>query len=233
MLAARQSLCPREPAAGRWKLLVVERQLRRFRIVVEDGQPGGFEFFFRLLMVTAGEEERFRHGAGHFGQSSDELLLRLRCSQSCRFVGHLFEFVSGLLVVQIKRAGRNVETRVFLDQLFLFRRPFFRVCFASLAGCRLNVLGQFGQFFLERRLDELALFLGAFVEDRLGFLLDLCGFGLVGDRVERNAAGVWSFPLLPIVGWLEDRSQPVVIALRNWVVPVVVALGTANSQAEQ
>src|SRR5437016_8443814 len=50
---------------------------------------------------------------------------------------------------------------------------------------------------------------------------------------QRNQASARILPVLPIEGRLKDRAQPVVIALRNRVVTMVVALRALDRQSEQ
>ena len=184
-------------------------------------------------MIAAEEQKRPGDGAGDFGHRPHEFLVRLGTANFCRRIGHHLELVGRLAVVEVQRTGRHVEARVLFQKCLLLRRPLLRVGIARRACFLANLFRQFGEFLFKRCLNKLVLFRRSIGVDLFRFNFNLGRAFFVGFRVEADAAACRSPPGFPVVSRLKDRPQLVIVGRRNRVVPMVVALSTADRQSQQ
>ena len=67
----------------------------------------------------------------------------------------------------------------------------------------------------------------------LGRLFDAVGNGPIFWRHQRNQALGGILPMLPVKPGFKHRTQPVVVDLRNGIIPVVVALCALDRHTQQ
>src|SRR5262249_28858492 len=105
--------------------------------------------------------------------------------------------------------------------------------FAGLADWLTHFFREFGQFALERLFNQDVDLGCTLVGHSLDLGINLCGLLAIGVGEERNEPTLRRAPVFPIVGRLKDCSQPIVVALRNRIVTMAVALGTTDRQSEE
>ncbi len=167
-----------------WDVGIIHRQTASRRAVFQNRQLTWRHGLFRLFMITAVEHKGRGRLARNFGQRPQKHFARFGRSQFCRFRGKLFQFVSRLAVVQIKRARGHIDAGVFLEQLLLFGRAFRARCRVGLPSGVVNLFRQFRELLLKRSVNELLLLFRADLVDFLRFRLDLPGLFAVGLSVE-------------------------------------------------
>src|SRR5262249_50989615 len=145
-----------------------------------------------------------------------------------------------ILVVEIERVERE-GVRVFLDERLLLGRAHLLWLRAVLLrrGARGAVglalgFGQLEDFLFENLIEELFAHRLRLAVEVADLLLDFVGLCALFGRIERMLPLRWRTPRrLPVERRLENGAQPVVIALRNRIVAVIMALRAADGEAEQ
>ncbi len=119
------------------------------------------------------------------------------------------------------------------EQRRLFRRPFGGGCVVSRAQRIAQFLRLLEQFAFEDALDVFVEFFLAISVDLRSAGFDLGGPRAIGVGVERHQSTVRHTPVFPVVSRLEDRSETVVIDLRDRLVAMVVALRASEAETQQ
>ena len=197
-----------------------------------DLQPGGTHHIGRLLEIAPMEDVRVGCLARNLGQHAQEFLHWFPLADLRDSLVELLQVVGVRLVVLVQRTGRDVDTRVFLQQPLLLIGSLAAgrlVCHVQLFPQRLVVLRQF----LGQGCFEIHGLLGRFLGDQLPGL----GFHVGGNPpilvgVQRHATLLWRPPAFPIHGGRQNRPQPIIVFLRDRIVAMIVALGTTNAESQ-
>ena len=223
---------PGEAAAARGQRRIISRN-RRLPLGAGHLEVGGANLSLRLPVVAAVEDARDGEMAGRLLENVKEILDRLPGPDRRDLFSQGLELVSGRLVVLVEHAGGDVDARPLLEELLLL----WRAVLLGGPGCDAELLAELlrvlEQLLLERGSDRRGLLRLELLRSchRLGF--DLRRAGPIGIREQRHEPFVRRFPRLRVEGRLEEGAEGVVIGLRDRIVAMVVALGTADGEPEE
>ena len=186
----------------------------------------------RLLVVTTVEELRFGDASLHFHRCHEKAFRRLRSPELRSLRPFVVDCFFLRRVVEVEGVGRQ-RRRIRADQRFLLLGPLSLRGGPGRAVGVAHFLGELDDLRLEDLVEEgLPHGVGCGV-DLGGLGLDRCRGGPFLRLVKRIEACPRGTPLLPVVDRVEDRTEPVVVGLRDRVVAVVVALGAGDGEPEE
>ena len=198
----------------------------------EHAQAARGDLLAWLLAISPMEEEGVHLLARILGQAMHHRIHWLGGAEFGRPLANRFHLL-GPFLVDLAEDDVILEGRILAEQFLVLLGPFVRRR-ASRGDHRLaHLLGHQQELFLDKLLNQLVVELLGFSIDELCRLLDafrqLAIF--LGHERDQSLAGI--LPVLPIEGRLEHGAQPIVIALRNRVVAMIVALRALDGQSQQ
>ena len=184
-------------------------------------------------MISTHKNVRLGPRASGFGGRTHHPLVRFRGPHGGGFCGKLFQVISRFAIIKIKRPGRYVEAGILLEQLNLLGRSLVRGRAFRFARGIANFFGKLFNLLLQRCRNVLLLLLVPFRIEHFCLRFDRGSPLSIFVRVKRNYTLARMTPLFPVERGVKNRSQFIVVALRNRIVPMVVALSATHRQAEQ
>ena len=233
MFAAGEPASEGESAACGGKSGVIDRDFGWRGEEGSGGEISGRNGLFGLTEFSAVEAMCRGNVSGSFDDGAEEVFGWFFSADGGDAFVVFLEFVSGRLVVLVEDSGRDIHSRIFLQEFLLFGGAFVIWCFEGGTELIAERLFVFGEFLGECCGEEFGLFCIAFRRERGSALFDFGGFGAIGFRVERYLGCGGCFPVLPVHGWVEHGAESVVVDVGDGVIAMIVALGAANREPHE